>query len=212
MLKVRSSELSNMMTNPKSKSEKLSETTKTWLKKKAKEEFYGYHESIESKYLDKGIQCEQDAIDLINLAGFTQYKKNEVRINSEWLTGECDIETPKEIIDVKTNWDLTTFPAFQEDMDKYVKAGGYDWQIYAYCMLYKKESGRIVACMVDTPDHLLKDWDNMELHIVSHIEPSKRITWSSEIVLTVDIVKAINERYIDANEYYIERVSELNNK
>lgn len=209
---VRASDLSKMMTNSRSKSEVLSQTTKTWLEDKAKQHFYGYHDDIQNKYFEKGNRCEQDVIDLLNVVEFTKHEKNISRVEKDFLSGTCDLDLDNEIIDIKTAFDLSTFPPFTSTVDKIVKASGYDWQIKAYCILYEKPKGKIAYGLVDTPLDLINDWDNQDLHFVSHIEPSKRITYSSDIVLMVEDRTAIRDRYVHANAYYKELINELNNK
>ena len=175
-LKVRASSLHKMMTNPRSKSEELSETTKTWLKDLVKEEVFGYHPQLNTPAINKGIDYEFMSIDLLNDATFNSYKKNEERITNDWLTGEADIVTTDEIIDVKSSWSLETFPAFAEDAESGVKKAGYEWQLRGYMMLYNKPKASIKYCMISTPESLLKDWDDRSIHKVDHIEPAKRIS------------------------------------
>jgi hypothetical protein len=54
-LKVRCSELSNLMTKGRSKAEPLGETAKSYIQEKAKCDFYGLKPILENKYLSKGI-------------------------------------------------------------------------------------------------------------------------------------------------------------
>ena len=63
-LKIRASSMKLLMTKSRSKSDPLSETTKSYLMKLAKEDIYDYREEITSKQMTKGTDCEQQSIDL----------------------------------------------------------------------------------------------------------------------------------------------------
>ena len=138
MLRIRASSLGKIMTDPKG-SETLSVGAKTYIAKLAKEFVYGYEETITSKYMDKGIIMEDASIALYNSVNFTGYQKNTERKTNDWITGECDIFTGKQIIDIKTSWSLSTFPvtkAQAEDKD-------YEWQLRAYMMLWNVDKAQL---------------------------------------------------------------------
>lgn len=215
-LLVRASEASNLMTLPRSKrGEELSETTKTWLKTKAKESFYGYTTFQGNKYTQKGIECEPKAIELLSELHYfnkDEYKKNTERKVKGGFSGECDIIYENEIIDIKCPWSLDTFPAFKEDANKAMKKSGYDWQQKVYCYLWEVETAHIAYVMMSTPGDLVKEWDDSDLHNVEHIEISKRVTMSDMIELTDEDVELMESQYQLANEYYNELLTEIENK
>jgi hypothetical protein len=160
------------MTDPKAKSETLSEGAKTAIEKLAKEYVYGYTEIVTSKYLEKGTIVEPQSLALYNAVNFTDYAKNTERRNNEWLTGECDIFTGSKIIDLKSCWSVATFPA--------TRAAGmkkeYEWQLRAYMMLWDVNEAELAYCLVNTPDELLGFGDDPALHYVDHIDPALRVT------------------------------------
>lgn len=203
---IRCSSLPKIMTAPRTKSEVLSETAKSYIKQIAKEDFYGYSSELDNKYLQKGRQCEQESINLLNLVNFTSYEKNEIRLNNEFLTGEADIVAENEIIDIKTSWSLDTFPALSED----INAKDYEMQLRGYMMLYNKDKASVCYCMVDTPEEL-RTWENAQLHEVSHIAPEKRVTMLS-FERDLEIEKHIEEKCKVAIEYYKEYINKLNSK
>jgi hypothetical protein len=205
---VRCSELKNLMTKPRSKSEEISATTKTWLKEKVKQEYFGYRKKLDTPAINKGIDCEQMSIDLLNDVVFGTYKKNTERRTNDWLTGEPDIVSISAIDDIKTSWSLETFPAFKEDAQEAIKKAGYDWQLRGYMMLFKKPEARIRYCMVDTPDYLLKDWDDENIHKVDHIDPEKRMV-TVTIERDKDKEQEMEEAYEIANKYYQQYWKEL---
>lgn len=171
LFKPRASGLFNLMTDPRSKSEVLSEGAKTYLDKCAKELFYDYSTEAGSKETAKGLEVEDQAIELFNSVFFTDHKKNTERRETDYLTGECDIFTGSEIIDIKSSWSIATFPATVRAGDK----KEYEWQARAYMHLWDVPRATIAYCLVDTPDHLV-GYEDENLHIVSHISPELRIT------------------------------------
>jgi hypothetical protein len=208
---VRCSALSKLMTKGRGKSSPLGETTKSFVMEKAKEDFYGIRPNFSNKFTEKGLRNEDLGIEMVNQARFMDFKKNEERISTSWLTGECDINAEDRIIDIKCSWSFDTFPAFQEEADKSVKKSGYDWQLRGYMMLYNKTFGEVVYCLTTTPPDLLTAYDNTDLHDVEHIDISKRMT---SVRVERDEVKEseILMQYKIANEYYKECMAELENK
>ena len=171
MLKFRASSLSKIMSDPVKKTEVLSVGAKTFITKQAIEFVYGFDEKISSKYMDKGIQVEDQSIELLNSVLFTSYQKNTERKENDWITGECDIFTGDSIIDIKSSWSLTTFPVLSEQgEDK-----DYEWQLRAYMMLWDVDSASIAYCLVSTPEELIK-YEDATLHQVDHIAPELRVT------------------------------------
>ena len=156
----------------------LSAGAKTHLRQLAKEYVYGYRKVVENKYLDKGLAMESEAIAFINRVRFKRYEKNTERRKNDFLTGECDIYVPGvKTIDTKCSWDLSTFPAFEEDAHDSL----YEWQGRAYMSLWDVPEHEVVYVMLDTPDDLLKPWerdsnDVLALHRVGHIEQDLRLT------------------------------------
>ena len=169
---IRCHALGKIMTEPKDKKEILSIGAKTHLNQLAKESVYEYRPLIKSKYLDKGIICEDEAIRLYNEVHFTDLVKNTERRNNGLITGECDLYIPeKRGIDIKCSWSLDTFPVLTEDChDK-----EYEWQCRGYMMLFNVPVWDVAYCLVSTPDELI--WEGEEdLHYVDHIDPVMRIT------------------------------------
>ena len=110
----------------------LTATATTYIKQLVKQQLFEYTTEINSKYFDKGIDCENDAIKLYNDHFFTAHEKNEVKLVNEWITGTCDINAPNLIIDTKCSWDADTFPASIEDAETLCKKSGYQWQLIGY--------------------------------------------------------------------------------
>ncbi len=208
-MKIRSSALGKIMTNPRKKSETLSATCKTYIKELVKEDLFGYKSTIESKYLTKGIDMEDTSINLYNEVRGTLYLKNTERLSNEFITGECDINAGDKIIDIKSSWSLETFPASPEDIDA-VKTG-YEWQLRAYMWLYDKPKAELAYCMVSTPDYLLKDWDNLGIHKVDSHDPFLRVTTIS-FERDTEKEELIAQRVKDCREFYNEYKDSILNK
>jgi hypothetical protein len=171
MLNIRASSLADIMTDPKGKDETLSVGAKTAITKQAKEFVYGYDEKFSNKYTEKGLLSEDRSIDLLNSVLFTEYKKNTERKTNDWLTGEADLVTPNQIIDIKTSWSLSTFPCLSSEGENKT----YEWQLRAYMMLWDLDQAQIAYCLVSTPDHLI-GYEDKALHQVDHIAPELRVT------------------------------------
>lgn len=202
----RCSSLAKLMTNPRNKSESLSETAKSYIKQVAKENFYGYTSKVETKQMRKGTEYEMESIALVNSVWFgSNFVKNQLRETQGYLSGHPDIITDDSIIDIKTSWSLETFPALAEDADS------YEWQVRGYMHLFNKPRAFVIFCMIDTDDELLSDWDNRDIHKVSHIDPTKRITvvnYERDVVLE----ELMLSRLRDASEFYSQYMQQLNNK
>lgn len=106
------------------------------------------YKEIKSKYLEKGIMNETNAITLCNEVLGAQFTKNDERLTNEFITGECDIKEPSEIADVKCSWDRFTFEESR-------LADDYEWQLRGYMELYDKPKSRVIYCLTDCPDNLI---------------------------------------------------------
>jgi len=206
-MKIRSSALGKIMTNPRKKTETLSAGCKTYIKELVKEDLFGYKSTIDSKYLTKGIDMEDTSIDLYNEVHSTLYLKNTERLSNEFITGECDINAEDKIIDIKSSWSLETFPASPED----VSNKDYEWQLRAYMWLYDKPKAELAYCMVSTPDYLLKEWDNWDIHKVDKHDPFLRVTTIS-FERDTDKEQEIMERVIQCGKFYNEYRDSILNK
>jgi len=207
-MKWHPSALGKLMTAPKLKSEQLSETAKSEIRRIAKEQFFGFSSSIITKPMLKGKDWEEESIALVNQVRGTFYVKNKERFENEFLTGEPDIILDNMIIDIKTPWSLETFPATPgEGINK-----DYEWQLMGYCWLLNKSHAELIYCMIDTDDTLLNDWDNRFIHKVSHIDPAKRITVLRYEFAGEHHIDQMKEKLTAANEYYSQYINELNNK
>jgi len=183
----------------------LSAGAKTYLGKLAKQFVYAYNKVVETKYMDKGLACEDEAIDMINRLRFESYAKNTERREDDFLTGECDIYVPGvKTIDTKVSWDLDTFPALSEDCHDTL----YEWQGRAYMRLWDVPEHEVCFVMLNTPDDLIR-YEQRELHEVEHIDPALRLT-----SITYQRDAALEEKMINkcrvAQKYLLNTVARIN--
>lgn len=202
MIKIHPSSISKIMSEPKDKKETLSVGAKTYLKSIAKQLMYGFYEEIDNiKYIKKGNACENDSIALLNTVLFKSYTKNNLRVDTEFMTGEADIVTPDYIRDIKTAWSLATFPCIIEDAhDK-----DYEYQLRGYMYLYDKPRAYLDFCMVTTPEEICK-YEQAELHNVDHIDPRLRVT-SVMYERDLDIEARMIEK-CKAAQIYVEQIKQ----
>ena len=196
---IRCSALRLAMTEARAKNAGLSETAKKVVEDEIRTLYFGVREKISNKAMQKGIDCEQQSIDLLNNVEFRlskPYVKNSERKSNQWITGECDIydAESRTIRDIKTSWSIATYPLFADN------ANDYEWQMRGYMMLWDCDTAIVDYCLVDTPEHLI-GYEQRELHIVSHIDPEKRV---KSFVFERDEQKEqrIKERCEQLQEYF----------
>lgn len=161
--KIRASMLSQIMTDPRSKSEKLSKTCQSYLEQWLKEELYGRRVDLSNvDAIAKGIECENEAIFVLNKALNKNYRKSKYlpweKMENERCTGHEDIDCGEIVledgsticatIDTKVSSSFATFPLFEEEPEK-----AYYRQGQAYMRLkwdtYKQHT--IAKVLVNTP-------------------------------------------------------------
>lgn len=221
-MKIRASQIGKIMTTPRTKGERLSQTTKSYILELAVEEKYGIKKEFWSRYTDKGNEVEDLSIALVNEVlevGFIY--KNEETLSNEWIIGTPDINTDY-LIDVKSSWDAFTF--FEKVIEDEVKNKDYYYQLQGYMWLTGKESALLCYCLVDTPLQIVEDeirrehWkqnlisesDDLRAfveskHTFSHIAPEKRVK-THEIKRDNECIEAIKTRIEECMEYFNELI------
>lgn len=206
-IKFRCSSLGKLMTSPRSKSETISETAKSYIKSLVKEEYFGYKSQISSKEIEKGHQVEIENMEMYNQVFMTDFEKNRERRTNDYLSGEPDAIDGDVILDIKSPWSLETFPLTSEDAD----SKAYEWQMRGYMMLFDKPKAIIAYCMATTPEHLISPWDNADIHIVDHIDAKKRIT-TVEVLRDASIEDEMIARLKECQKFYNEYRTKVFNK
>lgn len=142
------------MTESRVKSEVLSETAKTYIQDLFKERELGIFKDFSSRYTDKGIENEDQAIQMASeVLNWEFVTKNETRFNNEWLTGEPDVLTDSLLADIKCSWNGSTFPMFDDKL----KNKDYFWQLQGYMMLTGHDTSELVYCLTNTPFQIVED-------------------------------------------------------
>ena len=109
----------------------LSKGAKTLLRKMRREVKFKRRREINSKYLTKGVELEETAIDWLSIHHDTMFTNNKERRNDEYFTGECDIV---EGYDTKVSWSLDTLPDPEENLKTL-----YEFQNRVYMRLWDKK-------------------------------------------------------------------------
>ena len=182
--------LSHIMTDPRSKSEKLSKTCISYLEDRIKAKVYWRPKDLSDiNAIAKGIECENEAIFILNKALWSNYIKSKYanweKMDNGICTGHEDIDGGDHTIDTKVSISFDTFPIFEEDPDK-----AYYWQWQAYMWLkwpeYTKHT--IAKVLVNTPVWLIEQklyWlytnlckkynDNMQFVDIEYEQKARKI-------------------------------------
>lgn len=121
-----------------------------WLK--SQPEFYNRRKTYTSKQAEKGLIMEDDSLDLAaDLLGYDLLVKNEEHFENDFMTGTPDNIQPTHTLDVKSPWDFSTFPIFEDTLDP-----KYEWQGQGYMELTGRKEHLVAYCLVDTPIHLIE--------------------------------------------------------
>ncbi len=75
-------------------------------------------------------------------------------------------------IDIKSAYSKKTFPIEIKAGDKKL----YEWQLDTYMLLRDLNRSAIAYTLVDTPEYLIKKYENIDWHVVGHIQPERRVT------------------------------------
>ena len=126
------------------------------------EEMLGYVRTGETKQvktlaLDKGTRLEDDAIKLLSEVDKQPYKKNEVRLDTEFFTGECDLFIhwaiegfgERHIKDIKNAYKVSKF----EGLTKPSKT--YEWQGRIYMHLWNVDKFELCYFFLDADEKIL---------------------------------------------------------
>ena len=179
-IKFRCSSLGHLITEPRSKSEAISETTKAHLADVYVTEVYGRENDIENKYIAKGNQVEEDSMTLYSRVNKEFFTKNVKQLSNDYIKGTPDMFSnasmlnfievngvwqwdgmphDAKVIDLKSSWDIFTYYRTRSKGIKKL----YYWQLMGYIALTGAQSATLAYCLVDTPDTLLND-EKRKLH------------------------------------------------
>ncbi|MGL5965415.1 MAG: hypothetical protein ACRCZ2_13620 [Fusobacteriaceae bacterium] len=131
-----------------SKPTQLGETVKSHLKEIYLAETLGRRKIVQSKFLDKGTNREDESISLYRQVTGQFVIKNEKRYDGNpYLQGTPDLVFDDRIDDIKTSFDIFTY----HKADYKYAVDNYFWQLVGYNLLVFGElkAGRLCFCLID---------------------------------------------------------------
>lgn len=138
------------------KEPELSQGAKTFVKEVWLQNEKGFYEEVTDKKLRKGLQAEEDGLNLISYVDDMPYFKNEKKVKKNNISGTCDAKTYIKSIDalviddIKCSWNPRTFMSAN-------LSTLYEWQGRAYLYLYDADIFRLRFCLVDCPPDVYQD-------------------------------------------------------
>jgi len=176
---------------PNGKGSLLSVGGKTYLKEWVISQLYGVEKQIKSKYIEKGVVMEDQAIDFCVKALDLQFAlKNEQRFEDDYFTGEPDMILDDLIIDIKNSWDCFTFPLLETEIPNM----DYYWQLQVYMHLTGKRKAKLVYILLDTP---ATQW---EAGIIYDVPDSMRIK-TFDVNYDPSVIQDLAAKVIEARNY-----------
>ena len=216
-MKIRCSALGRLMTAPRNKTELLSQTAKSYIQELVLEHKYGIKKEFSSRYTDKGLQCEDEAITLVNdVLGLGFIFKNEEHFANDFITGTPDVNTNEILLDVKCSYEAHTFPFFETE----IPTKDYFYQLQGYLWLTNKTEALLCYCLINTPLEIVEDevrrehWKHKvideDLEIREYVEkkhnfdqiPDNRKVKVFKVERDETIIWAIQEKVTEARIYY----------
>lgn len=165
---------------------KLTDGAKTFCEELVRENIFGRQKTIETKYMEKGVEQEVDSIALYSEFTGQKLTKNTERKKNEYWTGEADNFNEGVVRDFKTSWDFNTFPIASKDITNKL----YEWQLQCYMSLWEADKAELVYCLVDTSFKQIED-------------EIRRLDWKYDILTVGGDVK---EKHI---EFIVERICNM---
>lgn len=162
-IKFRSSRIGDLMSKSTTKGEVFGQVAKSYMTEIYIGKKYGRYKDVYSKYMEKGIEAEEDSITLLSKFDKTLYVKNEENLSNDFITGTPDIIIADSVDDVKTSWDIFTFFASKRDKLN----SRYKYQLQCYMWLTGKSRARLRYCLTNTPESIIHD----ELRKISYQIP-----------------------------------------
>ena len=150
--KARASQMGALFTEPRAKKDIISATCEGYLQDWYLEQKWGIKNGFYSKYTDKGISTEEDAILMYNRVFNANCVKNDEWFEDEYCTGTPDIILDDEILDIKNSFSAKTFPFFEKELP----SKNYLYQLQTYMRLTGKSKAKIVYCLLDTPEDIIE--------------------------------------------------------
>lgn len=131
----------------------LSPSVKKYCQDWLSSRLYEKRKIFTSKYTDKGVKKEADAIIYLEeVCNWGLAMKNDKRKTDGFIQGECDVLLFDRVVDVKNSWDFTTFPIYEDS----IPDEQYYSQVQGYMHLYKKPKAEVIYVLMDAPDEIIR--------------------------------------------------------
>lgn len=206
--RIRCSAISSIMAKPTGK-RIISAGAETYVKKWYIEKVYNRQPLIKSKYMDKGIEVEDDSIAYVS----SKIKLGDLYKNDEWfendyMHGTPDVLTDDLVIEIKNSWDCFNFPL----LEKEVPSKDYFLQVQGYMHLTGRQNAVLIYVLMDTPEHLIeKEWKWNNPHNIEYEKFSQRYLFNNvedkfriktfNIKYDKEVIDTIYERVDSCREY-----------
>lgn len=195
----------------------LPKGAKTYIEGLVDQYVYKYEDSIDNKYVRKGLAVEdsddeninKSAIKIASRVIFAEYSKSVSYLKKGHFHGHPDIEDDEEkmIVDIKSSWSKKTFPKRPEDGHD----STYEWQGKLYCYMKGWSKFRLCYVLMSTPEELVPENENDSLHYCDDLPLNLRVTYLDYELTDKDIEK-IERREQAAVKYAKEYYNFLINK
>ncbi len=142
--------------------------------------------------------------------------KNEEGFENDFITGIPDVIHGDLLADVKSSFDITTFPFFANK----IPDSDYFWQMQSYMWLTGTEEAQLCYVLVNTPETIVQDevrresWNRHEIeiteeceeyvrskHTFDHVPLEKRVK-RFIVKRDEDAINHIKESVLLCREYY----------
>lgn len=210
---IRASSVGYLMVDPQSKADKeagiLSKTAQRHLLDVYIAEKYGRKRDIQTKQMKKGIEVEDQSIELLNKYWGTSYSKNQDRYTNGFITGHPDILDSNKVVDIKSSYDIWTFLGNLPDkLDSL-----YYWQLMSYMWLTGATKGHIAYCLSNTPfgiveqekRYLLNRMDVISEESPEYVKEANKLEFNMTFD-DIDVAERVLIFTVDRNEDDIVRI------
>lgn len=213
--KIRASACGKIMASDRS-GKGLGKVAKSYCQMWLREQLYGRRQQIESKYLQRGNESEQDALDYVaDKLGFGVLIKNEMFLENDFMCGTPDAILNSVVIDTKCAWSWETMPIFDTECSN----DDYYYQAQVYMHLTGVHSFKLCYVLLDTPAHMIEKeayywcknngYDVIDANI--HEKFIKQLTYKDvpeslrliifDIEYKPEVIEQIQQRVVICREY-----------
>jgi len=175
-------------------------------------EKYNRNFPFTNKYIQKGIQQEEEAITTYqnyrnSIGKKTLFSKNTERLKNGWVSGEPDlgqfnvpIKEWKEGWDTKCSWSLETFPFLEDEL-----IDQYNFQNQGYMWLTGAKKWTTVSILVNATEHQLNNEKQKWFYALQMPASEEDKYWSDYQKKCREVEKMMiydYERFVKVNPYH----------